>query len=315
MSRYERYRKQEVANHWVEKDARTAPLTLRVSHHQGGNSMSIRYLSLLIVLGLVGCAVVIRRPIEGKQVSNVDAKLEYLRAGEGQPTIVFLSGYGADIDASWSKILPEAKNISTAFAYNRYNYGNSDRADVPQTGEKVIASLRSLLKERRLAPPYVLVAHSLGGMYAQLFAREYPMEVSGVVLIDSSHPDQEEMRSAREGAARRAIGHMTYWFDSVTHPVRHSEIASFSETAKQIKAAMPFPDIPLIVISARKEPSWWVASDESVQIFRENQQRLVGLSPQGRQIVARKSGHFIQNDEPEIVLQAIREVVNQVRGQ
>ncbi|MBI3582412.1 MAG: alpha/beta hydrolase [Nitrospinae bacterium] len=178
------------------------------------------------------------RPLDDKQTADIGGpKLEYVMAGEGNPVVVLLSGYGADIDTSWSRIFPEVKTISTVFAYNRFNYGNSDKVDVPQTGTAIIASLRSLLREKRLKPPYVLVGHSLGGVYVQLFTRQYPKEVAGVVLIDSAHPDQEEMRQAQEGAIRRATSGIIYWFDSVTYPRRHMEITSFAETASQIRGS------------------------------------------------------------------------------
>lgn len=277
--------------------------------------MSVRYLLLLIPLGFMGCSMTMVRPLAEKQTADIGgSKLEYVMAGEGNPVIVFLSGYGVDIDTSWSRIFPEVKTIGTVFAYNRFNYGNSDKVDVPQTGAEIIASLRSLLREKGLNPPYVLVGHSLGGVYAQLFARQYPEDISGVVLVDSSHPDQEEMRRAQDGAIRRAVSGTIYWIDSVTHPSRHTEITSFAETVSQIRAASPFPDIPLVVITAGKEPPSWLVGNRFIRIFQENQRRLVDLSPQGRQIIAKQSGHFVQNDEPGIVVQAIREVVDKARG-
>jgi pimeloyl-ACP methyl ester carboxylesterase len=212
-------------------------------------------------------------------------------------------------------IFPQVKSISTVLLYNRFNYGNSDTVDAPQTGTAVVSTLRGLLSETGLKPPYVLVGHSMGGIYVQLFARQYPGEVAGVVLIDSSHPDQEEMRQAQEGAFRRAVSDSIYWLDHLTHPRRHSEISSFSETAHQIRAAAPFPDIPLTVISAGKAPPSWLVGDDFSQIFQANQQRLAALSPQGKQIIAQQSGHFVQNEEPDLVVQAIREVVVKVRGQ
>jgi pimeloyl-ACP methyl ester carboxylesterase len=275
----------------------------------------MRYLLLLIPLSLVGCSMAMVRPVAEKQTADIGgSKLEYVMAGEGNPVIVLLNGYGADIDTSWSRIFPEIKTISTVLAYNRFNYGDSDKVDVQQTGTEIVASLRSLLREKGLNPPYVLVGHSLGGVYAQLFARQHTEEVSGVVLVDSSHPDQEEMRRAQEGAIRRAVSGTINWIDSVTHPRRHTEITSFAETASQIRAAPLFPDIPLTVISAGKGPPSWLVGDGFIRIFQDNQRRLVALSPQATQIIAKQSGHFVQNDEPEVVVQAIREVVDKVRG-
>ena len=255
------------------------------------------------------------KPLAEKQTVDINgSKLEYVVAGEGKPVIVLLSGYGADIDISWSMIFPEVETISTVIAYNRFNYGNSGRVELPQTGTEIVSALRSLLKAEGLNPPYVLVGHSLGGVYAQLFARQHSEEVSGVVLVDSSHPDQEEMRRAVEGPVRHAVSGTINWIDAMTHPRRHTEVSSFAETASQIEAAPPFPDIPLIVISAGKEPPAWLVGEGFIRIFQENQRRLVSLSPQGRQVIAKQSGHFVQNQEPEIVVQAIRKVVEEVQG-
>jgi len=255
------------------------------------------------------------KPLAGKQTADIGgSELEYVMAGEGKPVIVLLSGYGVSIDTSWSRIFPEIEKISTVFAYNRFNYGNSDKSEGPQTGAEIVATLRNLLREKGLKPPYVLVGHSFGGIYAQLFARKYSEEVCGVVLIDSSHPDHDEMKCESGGAIRCAVRAIINWVDSVIHPGRYTELTTFAATVREIKSAPPFPDIPLIVISAGKDPSFWLFGDEFLRIFRENQRRLAALSPQGRQIIAKQSGHFVQNDTPEIVVQAIREVVDKVRG-
>lgn len=270
---------------------------------------------LLIVLSLTGCSMAMVRPLAEKQTADIGGhKLEYVTAGEGSPVIVFLSGYGADIDTSWSRVYPAAEKISTVFAYNRFGYGASDKVEQPQSGEVIVNSLRDILREKGLIPPYVLVGHSLGGLYANLFARQYPHEVSGVVLIDSSHPDQLEMMHGRQGSMRQAMTGVIWMIDSVFHRARHSEITSFDETASQIKKAGPFPDIPLVVITAGKEPPSWLIGAEGIRIHQINQKSLVTLSPQGKQIIAEKSGHFVQNDEPEIVIQAINDMTDKARG-
>lgn len=275
----------------------------------------IRNLLLLIVLNLMGCSMAMVRPLADKQTADIGGHtLEYVMAGEGSPVIVFLSGYGADIDTSWSKVYPEAEKISTVFAYNRFGYGASDKLEQPQSGALIVNSLRDILREKGLMPPYVLVGHSLGGIYANLFARQYPHEVSGVILIDSSHPDQIEMMRSRQGLIRQAMTDVIWKIDSVFHRARHSEISSFNETASQIKKAGPFPDIPLVVITAGKEPPSWLIGAEAIRIHEINQKSLVTLSPQAKQIIAEKSGHFVQNDEPEIVIQAIHDITDKARG-
>jgi pimeloyl-ACP methyl ester carboxylesterase len=254
------------------------------------------------------------KPLPDKQTTEIaGARLEYVSAGTGRPVIVFLSGYGADIDASWGKVYTEAAKLSSVLVYNRFGYGGSDKVEKAQTGAAIVATLRTLLKKKELPPPYVLVGHSLGGVYANLFARQYPQEVSGVVLIDSSHPDQEKMRRGREGMLQRTVVAMLYGIDSLLHRSRHSEVTSFDETAVQIDKAGPFPAVPLVVITAGREAPAWLAGPEWARIHRENQLKLAALSPLARQVIARDSGHFVQNDEPELVLQALREVVEKTR--
>ncbi len=262
-----------------------------------------------LLLTLAGCATV--APMHEKNMADVNGeKLELVRAGKDRPVIVLISGYGADVDYSWAKILPEVATMGTVIAYNRFGYGNSDRTEVPQTGNAVISTLRQLLNAEKLAPPYILVGHSIGGAYANLYARQYPTEVAGVVLLDSSHPDQEEKLRSQQNFLQRGLSRVLLALDKYVHS-RHSELASFAETAHQIKQAGPFPDIPLTVITAGQMPGFF-ASEGTMGVHEENQRDLAAMSSQGRQIVAENSGHFVQNDEPGIVVNAIREIVNAV---
>jgi pimeloyl-ACP methyl ester carboxylesterase len=263
----------------------------------------------------MGCPVAIVKPIPEKHISGEldDPKLEYAVAGEGRPIIVFLSGYGTDMDTAWSKVYPEAGKISTVFAYNRLGYGGSDKADEAQTGAVIVATLRDLLHKNGLNPPYVLVGHSIGGLYANLFARSHPLEISGIVLVDSAHPDQQKMLRIHEGVVLRVVSWVLNALDSAIHS-RHSEISSFNETAGQIEESGPFPAIPLMVISAGKPPPSWLARHEVIRVLCDNQRSLAAMSPNGKQIIAERSGHFVQNDEPEIVIQAIRTTVDKSRS-
>lgn len=264
----------------------------------------------LILLLLLGCSTMI--PIANKEITDFDGrKLEHASAGEGQPLIVFISGGGpADMD-SWGKVYPEAQSTSKVFAYNRFGDGHSDQVAEAQTGAKVVATLRELLQRLGFTPPYILVGHSLGGLYANLFARLHPREVAGIVLVDSSHPDQGEMMR-NPGMIWSVINGAIQKLYATINPTKFSEIAVFDETASQVKNAGPFPDVPLAVITAGKRFTL-LASDKMIQTVDDHQRDLAAMSPQGQQIIAERSGHFVQNDQPEVVIRAIREVVEQTR--
>ena len=268
--------------------------------------------------------------------ANIDGRqVEYVLRDQGPtPTVVFLNGHGATMQLSWEKVIPEVSAFASALAYNPLNYGSSDSSayGVPQTGDVIIAFLRRLLlEELRLPPPYVLVGWSIGGLYSQLYAKNYPDEIAGVVLVDSSNPDQRERFDEAEQELDFIRGGIKQMRDLVIKFIQgdgmYSEIEHFEDTAQQVKDAPTFPNIPLTVITAEGEGeslippplSWclellnWLTSDidpeEYDRIWRELQQDLVELSPMGRQILAEKSGHFVQGSQPELVIQAIRDVL------
>ena len=210
-------------------------------------------------------------------------KMETVVSGKGDPPIVLLSDCGMDLHSSWAKVFTPLQDHCRVLAYDRWNAGKSESTTVPQNGKEIIRVLRGLLSISELALPCVLVGHGMGGLYAQLFARLHPEEVAGVVLIDSSTPDQ----NPNADFLKRTM--------DALNPRRNSEMACFPETAQQLRAAPGFPSIPLVVVGTQR------------------QDELVGLSPQGRQIVLQQSGHCVQNDEPQVVIDAVREVVAAAR--
>lgn len=90
----------------------------------------------------------------------------------------------------WSKFWPEVARDFNARAYNRPGYGRSEPGAEPRDGAHVVSDLRRLLEGQRLPKPYVLVGHSIGGLYMQLSARQHPDEVLALILVDSTHPEQ-----------------------------------------------------------------------------------------------------------------------------
>lgn len=246
-----------------------------------------------------------------RSIAIVDGRrLAYVRLGEGRPVIVFLSGAGMDID-SWFKVLPEVATVGTAIAVDRLGVGRSDRPDIPQTGEVIVASLRSLLAQVGVPPPYVLVGHSLGGLHVELFARLHPDDVAGVVLVEAASPD-EAMDPPRPGLAARAIGTAAGAIDRLRgRPPGLDEVDNVEETVGQIGAAPSFPDIPLVVVTGGKRMR--MVPDTAFAAHQEAQRDRVTLVPTGRQVIAEGSGHFPQLHEPEVVIAAIRDIVERAR--
>jgi pimeloyl-ACP methyl ester carboxylesterase len=235
-------------------------------------------------------------------------RVAYIRAGTGLPTIVLLSGAGMDID-SWFKIFPAAATIGTAIAIDRLGVGRSDRPVVPQTGAVVVATLRAMLLQVGAPPPYVLVGHSLGGLYADLFARCHPADVCGVVLVESASPE-EAVGAPQGGRFARAIDRMFDRLDRLRGRADLGEVDAVPETVRQLAAAPRFPDVPLVVITGGHRMR--MVPQAAFAAHLEAQRGRVVLSPRARQVVSARSGHLPQLQDPDTVIDAIRSVAADV---
>ena len=239
--------------------------------------------------------------------------LEYVLAGEGTPTLVLLNGAGVTLEG-WGRLFPAVGRIGRVFAWNRFGVGRSSPPMLPQTGTVVVDSLREVLAALQLAPPWLLVGHSLGGLYAQLFARRFADEVAGVVLLESTHPRDRELLKGHEGRLAQVLGRVLSVPQKIFRANLHSEMDWIDATAREVEAAGPFPPVPLAVVTGGNEPPRWLAPPQVLRIKRAHQEALARLSPLGRQVIARRSGHFPQLTQPELVLEVLREVAAQARG-
>ncbi|MDH3404361.1 MAG: alpha/beta hydrolase [Acidobacteriota bacterium] len=222
----------------------------------------------------------------------------------GPPAVVFESGAGAACKmGNWAQVIDLLRGEATLFAYNRSGYGGSRiRRDLDDPGA-VVEVLRRGLAEAGVAPPYVLVGHSLGGVYMNLFARLHPDEVAGLVLVDSSHPGQfDDLREDKP--LRYAM--MVAGYTKGPPKVRY-ELANMNRIRREIESAGPFPDVPLVVLTAGKSPSWQKEAEREWWLGLQSD--LASLSPRSRSRIVESSGHFIQRDRPAEVADAIREIL------
>lgn len=251
-------------------------------------------LFFLLATLAAGCA-----SLPGKTTATVDdRRIEYVLIRHGGATVVFESGLGGTLDG-WAKVVPEIGKEATAFAYNRPGYGKSDAVATPRDGMHVVDELRALLHSQRLEPPYVLVGHSLGGLYMQLFARRYPDEVSALVLVDSTHPAQFKGAGALENwpAWARAL------FRVVTSATAKEEMNGINATGQEVLRLPTVTGKPVIVLSALKPMSNKSALADDSNAKRKD---IARLYPGSTQIWV-DSGHVIPLEKPEAVIAAIRE--------
>ena len=201
--------------------------------------------------------------------------------GEGSPTVILESGSGAT-SVDWANIQPEVANTTRVCAYDRAGSGWSETGPEPGDPQQIAGELHTLLGNAGIDGPYVLVGHSFGGLYVRMYAELYPNEVEGMVLVDSSHPEQ----SARSAGAQ-------------TTP----------ETSAQVLlSTQSLGDKPLSVITAseQQEPIWFELQNELATLSSDSSHRVVEGATHGSLLDDQR--------DAQVTSMAILEVVEAVRN-
>src|ERR1700722_9878115 len=213
-------------------------------------------------------------PSTGRLINVGALKMHMDCTGQGSPAVILESGLG-DSYVSWRKVQPQIAKFTRVCSYDRAGLGFSGPSSRPRTSQVMAEELHALLGAADIAPPYVLVGHSMGGFDVRLFASRYRSEVAGMVLVDSSHPDQEnrfppELKNM-EGSWLREAEFLEYTMpfgiprlldlcetdplprtaECNFHSARENvaELKAFAESAAQAAAAGSLGDLPLAVLS------------------------------------------------------------------
>ncbi len=229
-------------------------------------------------------------------------------AGHGSPTVVFESGLGHG-KRTWGPVFNNVSAATRAVVYDRAGYGQSEASDQSRDGLQIVLELRAMLQTEGIAPPYVLVGHSLGGTFMKLYAKSFPDEVAGVVLVDARHA--EFTQRCRQLGVPRLLYEPPEALLAMLSPTARAELQAAPLTLKQTRRAGKFPAVPLIVLTQSNATSKWPRGLRKV--WAASQQRMAKMSKLGRIKVLDDSGHNVHQDRPEVVVRAILSVVRAAR--
>jgi pimeloyl-ACP methyl ester carboxylesterase len=287
-------------------------------------------------------------PMPGRRVDigGADRPPLYMHiycTGQGTPTVVLDSGLG-DSFVSWRKVQPQIAKFTRVCSYDRAGIGYSDSSPRARTSQVVGEELNWLLQKASVSPPYILVGHSMGGYNVRVFASEHRNEVAGLVLVDASHPDQEKRFPAElkrmERKWQREAEFLEYTMplglprllglceeDPVQraaecnfHTARagDAELKAFPVSAAQAGATGSLGNLPLAVLSHDPDkPSAELPAGlakPTNEAWEKMQEELARLSTRGTQTIAKSSAHYIQIDRPDVLIDAVRKVVEQARA-
>lgn len=261
-----------------------------------------RLLIVLPILLSAGSIVIAYKAVDDlPERVDVGGRLLRMRVqGEGSPTVVLEIGIGGPLE-EWELVQPEVARFTKVVAYDRVG---AVELKSKLTGNDVAHELHAALRKAKIDPPYVLVGQSMGGMYNRVFASLYPDDVVGMVLLD---PTQEEFLD---------------WM-KIHHPDKtlspelvkaFATAAGFWDTLRELNTLGPLPNVPVTVVTATKfinDPD----RIEALPIWTAAHAKWVKALPQGRHVLAPDSGHGVQVEKPELVIELIRQAVEQDRDQ
>jgi pimeloyl-ACP methyl ester carboxylesterase len=291
-----------------------------------------------------------RYPALGEMVDvgGYDLHLNCTGGGEGAPTVVMDSGLGGTV-LDWQLVQPKVAKFARVCTYDRAGMGWSDSGAQPRTSQQIVRELHTLLSNAGVREPFVLVGHSFGGTNMQVFASQYPNEVAGMVLVDSALEDEKAvtLTQAHQPSpllmkiyATIGLTRLPYTLggetSGLTSPKLEDEQAAISSHRKHIFAVadetaslhesfdenranpMSLEDRPLMVLTAGSvQLTGTGLSQEQMNLIdkrhSESQAALTRRSENAKQIIAEGSGHYIQVEQPDLVIDAIRRVVDATR--
>lgn len=285
-------------------------------------------------------------PPTGKLIDVGGYNLHINTSGEGGPTVVLDAGGGC-FSLDWSLVFPEVAKFTRVCSYDRAGYGWSEESPLERTSENIVEELHTLLQKANIPKPYILVGHSFGGANMRLYASRYPEEIFGLILVDATHEEAFEKMPKLSFNYNIAL-FLSYFggmrFIQKHIPIIEKTLAVFSPNIQQIYRAFTctskyfrtvskettcgdksmeqlkhsrFPEEKhLIVISAGN----FILNNEEFGISREEQSEantiwkalqedLVTKSPTGRHLIAEHSDHMIPRKQPEIIIEAIKDLV------
>ena len=227
--------------------------------------------------------------------------------GKGQPTIVIEAAMGDDSE-SWEDIQAKLSHFATVVTYDRLGLGKSQSTTMPRTVANFANDLDEFLTTENISPPYILMGHSLGGFIIRKYQNDHPEKVVGMILVDPLHEYQYEMLMAIKTKAdqEKTKSEVQEFYQNQPLGVQN-EFKEYHYNC-QVMQKLPFAmDLPITIIASLMVNE--SVTKEERLVKKELFENWKKDAPQIKTIYTTKSGHYIQDTEPELILDAVKSMI------
>lgn len=225
--------------------------------------------------------------------------------GTKDPIVVLQAGHQDD-KSSWNKLLPELAKHHRVIALDRAGHGGNPATASPRDPCTIAREQRAMLQAAGAKPPYILVGHSLGGLYQYTYAKLFPKEVAGLVLLDPTHPKHWEtmQRDYKQGAALIKIMRSAVFSD-----IDRREFDSQADClSTEIDTSSPVTVPVKLLVSGRFRPEENATYQKMVGTLRKDWARILGVP---NPTTVWDSGHYIQKESPQEVVLAVDSAISE----
>jgi pimeloyl-ACP methyl ester carboxylesterase len=247
---------------------------------------------------------------ESRRIKAGDHSLFMRFEGTNGPAVVFESGGEGTGIKSWSPVQSQVARFARTVSYDRAGCGHSEGGPSPRSARQIATELRTALLAAKVQGPYILVGHSAGASYIRLFADQYPEEVRAFVFVDpyteylgdwfEANVPRELKRKVQEQVPKLPIG-------------QQGEHHAAKESQEQLRKSKLPARIPAVVLSSgRPEPEHLPGFLAAVL---EGHRALAGRFSNCTHQIVKDSGHALQNENPELVVKAIKSLVTNSESQ
>jgi pimeloyl-ACP methyl ester carboxylesterase len=266
----------------------------------------------LVIFFAIALPVITALPPPSPQLVNIGThRLDVIQTqGEG-PAVVFEAGLGNALDA-WQHVWPDVSQVAPVIVYSRSGLGRSEAGPGRHTAADAVEDLHALLTTLHVARPFVLVGASYGGMLTRLYTSLHPRDVAGLVIVEGVHEQQVRRFGALDPSYPAAF--RASFEDQLRNEPTGAAADETRETmriqeAGAVEGMTPLPDIPIAVLTSMKsdaKAAFVNGTPRGHEAWRAMHDEWCQRSTNGIHIETSRSGHHVQDDEPQLVIDAIR---------